>query len=216
MNGYTLQTGRIARQEPQQKAESPQPKLPVFCFILMLALAIALASAEVARAETVELKLISPAALPEPVNFLTGMVAITWVYRTQDNMPFTEHHAITSAHVAEAIESQGPVRVQTSDEGELLIGTQPQMPGVLVSARRYADWTLVSVLRYENDPSHSHGVFKFCSQDDPVERCAAALVNQPDGSVTMTTGNASMTATDALGDLDKVIVENQLLALLNL
>jgi len=225
MNGHTLQTGLIASSKqsgskpaelPTESDKTPAPtsvKPAATSFFLMILLALALGVSLAARAETPNTGK-SPTAFPESFQFMTGMVSITWVYKNQDSMPFTEHHAISSAQVADAISSEGPIRVPTSDDGELLISAMHDLPGVILSARRYRDWTLVSVMHYEEDPTHSVGIFKFCSFDIDRAACASSVLSRPDGTVSMTTGPITNGPSSPLVDIDERIVTEELLALM--
>jgi len=159
-------------------------KLAATSFLFMSFLALLLGASLYARAES-NTEAAKHPDLPESVQFMTGIVAITWTYADQDNMPFTEHHSISSAQIADSIRTDSPVRVPTRDEGELLIDTQSGVPGIILSARRYHDWTLVSVLKYQHDLTRSSGVFKFCSADGSDSECIESVLSNPDGTVSM-------------------------------
>jgi len=155
-------------------------------------------------------------AIPDPVNFMMGTVTFTWSYRNKNAMPFTEHHSISSNDVSDALTRNGPVRIATDDSGELLINTIDESPDLILSARRYADWTLISVLRNGDDPTSSAGVFKFCSVDAESNRCAHSVLQYPDGTVTMTNGSSNIENADMTHDLDQPSITKNLVALLSL
>ena len=215
MNGYTLRTGILVRAPRAESNSKTSVRMAACSFSVMLVLALALCVSMVARAESNSTEL-SPAALPDSMAMMTGTVAITWTYRNKENLPFTEHHSITAAHAADALNRNGPVRVPANDSGELLINTANVAPGVILSARRYTDWMLVSVLRHTDNPVHSVGVFKFCSTDDSAEKCVNSILNHPDGTVTMTAGSKYSQVTGAMAELDSISVKDELVALLTL
>ena len=155
-------------------------------------------------------------ATPNPVIFMMGTVTFTWTYRQKNAMPFTEHHLITSDDLADSLTRNGPVRVSTEDSGELLIATLDDSPDLILSARRYTDWTLISVLRNGSDPSSSAGVFKFCSADVDISRCVRTVLQYPDGTVTMTKGSPTVELADMTRDIDQSSVTEKLVALLTL
>jgi len=157
-------------------------------------------------------------AMPNPVIFMMGTVTFTWTYRQKNAMPFTEHHLITSDDLADALtrNGNGPVRVPTDDSGELLIATIDDSPDLILSARRYTDWTLISVLRNGGDPSSSAGVFKFCSADTDISRCVGSVLQYPDGTVTMTKGSPTVEVADMTRDIDQSSITEKLVALLTL
>jgi len=223
MNGHTLQTGLIAKADSSildtartanKTASTGSTKLAAISFFFMMILALALGVSLVARADTKEPGL--TAALPDSVEFMTGVVAITWTYRNQNSMPFTEHHSITSAQLADAIKSKGPIRVPTSNDGELIIASVEEAPNVVLIVRQYSDWSLISVLTNSNDPAHSVGYFKFCSVDVSDESCVRSVMSHPDGTVSMTTGSHGVADASMLIELDQTAVTNELLALMTL
>ena len=215
MNGHTLRTGIVVNADKAGPNQKTSIRLAAISFSVMLTLALALCVSMAARAETNNTQ-IAAKALPDSMALMTGPVAITWTYRKRSSLPFTEHHAITSAQAADALHRDGPVRVPTNDSGELLIHTTDHAPGVILSARRSTDWMLVSVLRYTDSPIHSVGVFKFCSTEDSAEKCVSSILNRPDGTVTMTAGSEYSQATGAASDLDSGSISKDLVALLTL
>lgn len=155
-------------------------------------------------------------AIPDSVNFMMGTVSFTWTYRSNHTMPFTEHHSITSEDLTDALDRNGPVRISTEDSGELLIATAMDSPDVILSARRYEHWTLISVLRNSDDATRSVGVFKFCSSDTSPGSCVEMVLEYPDGTVTMTSGAQSDVVTVVPEGLDELSITDELVALLTL
>jgi len=227
MNGIPLYTDLLARTgrapksyrlikaHTERVSTSRSITLPAFCFAFMCILALTLGVSLYVRAETPQ-EPHSKTALPDDVHFMLGTVGITWTYSKQDSMPFTEYHSVTSAHVASAISNKGPVRVSTADNGELTIATSESIPNTILSTRRYHDWTLVSVLQYADDPTRSHGVFKFCSSEEVNSRCVNTLLSSPDGVVSMTPGQSKQQVTANLVGIDASGVVEELLSLLTL
>jgi len=195
-------------------APAPSIKFAAVCFTLMSVLALSLGVSIYARAESPN-PIQSSDAIPADINFMIGNVAITWTYHKHDDMPFTEHHSITSAQVVKAIANKGPVRIPTPDNGELLITTLDDVPGTYLSARRYHDWTLVGVLQVGDDPMRSDGVFKFCSLEDVDSRCVQNILVDPDGVVSMTLGESKTHRTADLVGIDEELLTKNLLPLLN-
>ncbi len=208
MNGVSLNIIRLAH----------------FAFWLCVALAVSIGLLQVVIAEERQL---SPkaavqtgssqrTAIPDSVNFMMGTVSFTWTYRSNHTMPFTEHHSITSEDVTDALNRDGPVRIATEDSGELLIATAAESPDVILSARRYEHWTLISVLRNTDDATRSVGVFKFCISDTALVSCVETVLEHPDGTVTMTSGAQSDAARVVPKGLDELSITDELVALLTL
>jgi len=184
--------------------------------VLQMVTAETLQTTQKGSPDTEQRSLTDATAIPESVSFMVGTVTFTWLYRTETSMPFTEHHSISTQHLSDALTQDGPVRVATKDSGELLIATMNDTPNIILSARRYSDWTLISVLKSSDDPTHSTGVFKFCSMDIDASLCANSVLQYPDGTVTMTNGEPATEMADMSYDLDSTLITEKLAALLTL
>lgn len=220
MNGKPNQT-RLQRKRAMDTGNelTRSYRMAAMCFTFMIIVALAMGLSLMAKADTTP-KLPSSEThttdMATSMHFFTGIVKFTWTYDNKNTMPFTEQYEITSAQSADAAKRKRPIQITTPDGGELLIRTNASIPGVVLSARHYTDWTLVSALRNSDNPGNGVGVFKFCSRQASVESCASSVLDDPDGTVTLSMGSTEQAVTRPLEDLRHPSIKDELLGLLSL